>query len=391
MKKLFLFSCIFLATVLIWATQDERTVGIHGPIITVDQRATRSIKIQWLARGAVSFSYRQQESGSWREQEATRSPFGESDHQVYRVALQDLEPDQIYEIRIGDNSYKVRTLPEAAAALSFAVGGDMMHESEMLERTTKMLARHSPAFAVLGGDFAYANGKEAKRWVAFLDAWARSAITPEGLLIPAIVVIGNHEVRGGYEKSPAEAPFFYSLFSLPERSSNYTVDIGRNLSFFLLDSNHTQRVEQQKAWLEQALSERKYRSFLFPVYHYPAYGILKKGLMNWKSQDIRTHWVPLFERYGVRIAFEHDHHIYKRSRRIRGEALDEQKGITYIGDGAYGVNTRTLPENWRDLWYVAQAASQRHFLLVSLRRSSIRVDAINETGETIDTYIDERI
>lgn len=320
---------IFFAIALILLDHHKSSIAIHGPIVTLDNQATRSFKVQWLATEEVPFSYRQHGLDQWQDLEITTASFeAKDDIKVYRAAPSNLDPGRIYEFRIGESRYKVRTLPDDFTSLRFAVGGDMMHDRKMLAHTTRTLSLHRPDFAVLGGDLAYGNGVAAVRWYAFLDEWARSAITPEGLMVPAIVAIGNHEVRGGYRQKPEQAPYFYTLFKLPEGTSNYTVDIGNNLSLLVLDSNHTQSIAGQIKWLEKALSTRRDRPFLFPVYHYPAYGMLKQGLMNWKSVEIRKYWVPLFEQYGVRVAFEHDHHVYKRSARIYREARDDASALS---------------------------------------------------------------
>ena len=361
---------------------------IHGPFIQVGGNAAKESIVCWLSTEDQTLSLKV--NGKWEKQTIKQQPFGKSKYTANRAILTSLKPGSTYEFRIGEKSYTSKTMPEKTDELTFAVGGDMMHKPEMLARTTAQLANQNPDFAVYGGDLAYANGSKVDRWPSFLDVLAKEAVDKKGRLIPAIVCIGNHEVKGGYNKTPKEAPFFYSLFELPEGKSYYTQVIGNFAAFIILDSNHTQKIKDQGIWLEETLKKHNKLPYLFPVYHFPAYGIMKGGLNNKNSKDAREHWVPLFEKYNVRLAFENDHHIYKRSKPIRKEKVDPS-GVTYVGDGAYGVNTRMLPKNWQNLWYIETAKRIRHLILVTASKPGIQIEAIDENGKTIDKSFVKRL
>lgn len=75
---------------------------------------------------------------------------------------------------------------------------------------------------------------------------------------------------------------------------------------------------------------------VFPVYHVPAFPSVR-SFSNQTSAAIRRNWVPLFERFGIKVAFEHHDHAYKRTVPIREEAIDPERGIVYFGDGAWGA------------------------------------------------------
>jgi hypothetical protein len=80
---------------------------------------------------------------------------------------------------------------------------------------------------------------------------------PDGLSIPFVVAIGNHEVIGGYGQIPEKAPLFFNLFPFPEENNpTYCVDLYEDLSVFVLNSNHTCPVEDQVDFLKQ-ISFRK--------------------------------------------------------------------------------------------------------------------------------------
>lgn len=90
------------------------------------------------------------------------------------------------------------------------------------------------------------------------------------------------------------------------------MDFGDYMSLAVLDSNHTQPVEDQTDWLKKQLNSRKQRPHLFAVYHRPAWGTGVKG----NIEEIQREWCQLFEKFGVDCVFEDDHHTYKRTHKI---------------------------------------------------------------------------
>jgi hypothetical protein len=202
------------------------------------------------------------------------------------------------------------------------------------------------------------------------------------------VAIGNHEVIGGYGQIPEKAPLFFNLFPFPEENNpTYCVDLFEDLSVIVLNSNHTCPVEEQVDFLKQSLSARHERKHLFALYHFPAYGIVKGGLGNDLSKSIRQHWTPLFDQYGLDAAFENDHHVYKRSKLIKGGKVYDS-GTLYIGDGAWGVKTRGIGSE--DLWYVEQASPTRHVIEVVIEKNVRTYRAINHDQKVFDEFVDNR-
>jgi hypothetical protein len=381
-----------------------------GPYLLLQGDATTSISINWvsLPQNAFKLQYRLKNSAEWQYVDPSDGFIGSSDNLVHRGLIKGLQASSIYEFRVVDSeidseehSYFFKTPPDNLnESLTFVSGGDMMETRELMAETTRTAAATSPAFAVLGGDLAYDNGEVLNCWFDWIDIWSENAITPQGLSIPMVVGIGNHEVAGagseggGYGQTPDQAKYFYSLF-LGDTKSNYVVDFSNYLSFIVLDSHHTQSVESQNKWLESTLEQRKNVPNTFAVFHVPAYGVEKGGLDNKNSLRVRENWVPIFEEFGLSAALEHDHHIYKRSKMIFEDAINPEKGILYIGDGAWGVTPRRLPitripVDMTPYWYVAMAEQTRHFIRISLDQKSRTYEAINDKGEVFDRYVDVR-
>ena len=333
----------------------------------------------------------------------TTHAFADSGRVIHRVILKGLNPDTpyVFDIREGsqrlrDRKWFFRTAPDRLTdAVTFVTGGDMYHERKWLDEMNRRAGLERPLFALLGGDLAYANGKEVDRWYDWIDSWHDNAVTADDYLIPMIAVIGNHEcikTQNLNEVKEADrkdfdprkvAKFYYSLFPLPQEVSNFVIDFGNYLSIACLDSYHTQTPKAQTEWLESTLEQRTNFPHLFACYHRPAYGTLIKDDM----QEIRKEWAPLFEKYGVDVAFENDHHVYKRTMPIKHNQVDAN-GVTYMGDGAWGVNV-DREVDWtklRPLKYIVRAEQLRHLIRVKLYQGRQQFEAIDGKGKYIDSF-----
>jgi hypothetical protein len=337
---------------------------------------------------------------AWRASEGTRAAVAPSVLQVRRVELTGLLADTVYEFAIGETApadtkgvERFRTVPAGLnRPVKFVSGGDTMHRREWFDAMNRAAGATDPDFALIGGDLAYANGRDASRWIDWLRSVHQTLRAPDGRLIPIVVAIGNHEVRGYYNgRVPDDAPYFYGLFALPENRSYHTLDFGTYLSLVILDTDHTQPIAgAQTEWLAAALAARADRAFVFPCYHYPAYGTTKRpkegGLPSEhpRSLAIRREWSPLFEKHAVTAVFENDHHAYKRTHPILAGKRDDVSGVVYLGDGAWGVEVRPVatPE---EAWYLARSEARRHVFVVTLRAGGeATVQAIDVAGAVFD-------
>lgn len=377
---------------------------VVGVYLTWLRDPSSSIVVNWVnlhREGAARVWFREAGAAEWRPADGAHTADTPSVLQVRRVELDGLRGDTTYEFGLGETApadprgiERFRTPPaELTRPVRFVSGGDTMHRREWFDAMNRAAGALDPDFAVIGGDLAYADGVNATRWVDWFRSLHQTLRTPDGRLVPLVVGIGNHEVRGHYNgRVPQDAPYFYGFFAFPHAGkSSYALDFGNYLSFVMLDSDHTQRIEgAQTEWLAATLAARDGQRFLFPVYHYPAYGTTKRpktgGLPSEHpiSLKIRREWSPLFEKHAVTAAFENDHHAYKRSHPIREGRRDDAAGVVYLGDGAWGVGTRPVatPE---EAWYLARSEARRHVFVVTLDPSgSASVEAIDAKGEVFD-------
>ncbi|MEZ6194634.1 MAG: metallophosphoesterase family protein [Planctomycetota bacterium] len=364
---------------------------------------TTSVNVQWLGRNdddELDLSWRPEGGEAWRAATpVTRRPMPGDGRSLGSVRLSGLRPDTSYEFSfVGSEHVRhFRTLSrDPVRPLRFAVGGDIEENMELVAVTNRRVAATAPDFVLWGGDLAYANGDlaNARKWVALLETYSRTMERPDGTLIPLVAAIGNHEVaNGGRDRPRSDAPFFYSLLDFPGPRGYGVLDLGPSTSLVVLDSGHTNAIDGEQArWLDETLAARKGRTHLMAAYHVPAYPS-KRSYWGRLSRAIRKHWVPLFERHGVDLVFEHHDHAYKRTQPIRNGEIDG-RGVVYLGDGGWGGRRARVPappgrggffSNRR--WYLARSESRSYHALVELdgRRRAVR--AFDHDGLIIDDYV----
>ena len=319
------------------------------------------------------------------------------------VDIAGLSPDTVYELVIGrgdrepavdlKTAFRFRTMPaQLTRPVRFVAGGDMMHSRALLDPMNRQAASLDPDFVIFGGDLAYEDGEKAARVVDFLQSWLANGTAKDRRLLPVIPVIGNHEVIKGYGGTPKEAPYYYGLFVEPAGKPYATYDVGNYLSIIALDSGHTSSIDgEQSQWLDQTLAARTAQRFVFPVYHYPAYGTAKAEagktpIEHPRAVMIQRNWVRLFEKYGVSAVLENDHHTFKRTVPIRNNARDDANGIVYLGDGAWGVRVRDVPAPG-SAWWLAKAESRNHVWCIDLSPDgSATARAYDATSQVFDEY-----
>lgn len=339
----------------------------------------------------MEMRYRRKGDKNWKSETIQRHPMPQTPSTIARTSLRGLKPATEYQIELmgtlaGEPVLRrvlsMRTAPkEGPDKVNFVNGGDMFHNRKLLDAMNRRAGKLDPMFALLGGDLAYANARDAGRWYQWFDSWYENAVTDDRRQIPMIAVIGNHETRG---LSRDQAKFYYSLFPLPQGRSNFVVDFGDYMSIVNLDSEHSQPVSNQTQWLDSTLKNRSQRPLLFACYHRPTYGTLVKQ----DNPAVRTEWVPLFEKYKVDTVFEHDHHVFKRSLPIYQGQVDQRRGVLYLGDGAWGVRLRKIPEEYGDkLPYIERADSRNHLIHVLVEGAEVHYHAIEADGNVFDRYV----
>ena len=352
---------------------------------------TTTMTIHWHTVGDAKSElfYRSLATTNWLPASGATKPLVGTERTVRIVELTGLQPAAYYEFcfQPGARVFKFRTMPkDLSQPVRFITGGDVYHDLKWLNPMNALAARLDPAFIVFGGDLAYSHGgtdeEKITRWFDYFASWKTNAIAPDGRLIPMLVTLGNHEVKDSYRQPNEKAASFYTLFSSPGPQGYTALDFGKYLSLFLLDSDHTHTIAgEQTEWLGKNLSARRKVPHVFPVYHTPAYPSFREDTGT-QAREVRAHWCPLFDKYGVKLVFENHDHCFKRTFPIRAGKV-HAKGTTYLGDGAWGVEVRK-PDPKKPKWYIEKSIPVRHLYLVTLHPEARHVLAINESGEIFD-------
>lgn len=403
------FVLAVLASSSIAGAQQPRTALDSAPaaiFVTWDGDPATTVSVDWhLASGSdiPSVEVRGPGLATWSRYQGSTIAFPFSSRRVRRARIGGLVPDAVYELRFGGSRiYKYRTMPaRLTRPIRFAAGGDTQAGETTFGPMNRIAASRDVDFVLLGGDLAYSNGDP--RLVAREEAWyetvTRTLVTRDGRLIPVIAAIGNHEVFSSRDTSEATArmmretgvrlgdsPYYTALHAHARRRQYSVIDVGDYLSLVLLNTGHTAPVEgAQTAWLQDALRQRPTVRYVFPIYHVPGYPSVRV-FEGSTSMLVREHWAPLFERFGVRVAFENHDHAYKRTYPIKGGRRDST-GVVYIGDGAWGAVPRPIGRDRTEpAWYLETAKSTNHAIFVTLDARAARFEMVDTMGVRFDTH-----
>lgn len=368
--------------------------------LTWQKDPTTTMTISWLAKpeeNKKSLEYRPSgKDDAWKTKQVENViPLQNSPYVLYRVECVDLTPDTLYSFRVPQEQeqHLFRTMPKTNdQPICFAVGGDMYDNSlETFEQTSKAAAKHNPRFVLVGGDIAYSVSNKHKRvddlsrWLTFFSSWTKLLKDSQGAHIPILAAIGNHEVMGYFNETPASARYFYTFFPTPNDQGYQAVRFGGYMSVMILDSGHTHPIAgAQAAWLEQELKKQIATKHRFAIYHVPAFPSAR-SFRGTISTSIRRNWCPLFEKYGIHAVFEHHDHAYKRTFPLVNSSPD-RFGVVYFGDGGWGAKPR-IPKTASRTSYLAKTKYTQQFLIVEVTKTTRTYSAYNPESELIDRHI----
>jgi 3',5'-cyclic AMP phosphodiesterase CpdA len=198
-----------------------------------------------------------------------------------------------------------------AAIGDFGVGG--RRQAALGDAMRRFEARNPADVLVTVGDNDYTESPEA-----FRANWTRSFGWLKAAGVAVAGSLGNHDVRvqsGRYQ---------FGLLGMP--GPTYRRKVGL-VELFVLNSNAVNRA--QRDWFERALRSSRAR-WKIAVFHHPA----------WTCGEYRSHpavvstWVPVLERYRVRLVLSGHDHNYQR--------FVPRRGVTYVVHGGGGAQLYPL-------------------------------------------------
>jgi hypothetical protein len=155
----------------------------------------------------------------------------------------------------------------------------------------------------------------------------------------------------------------------------YTKAIGE-VQLFVLDASDPSRVrdEGQTAWLAREL-ETSSAPWKIAVVHSPAYSCGRSR----GSRDVLEQWVPLFERYGVRLVLSAHDRNYQR--------FEERGGVTYVVEGAGDSHADELVPCPASYPRRLAASTEQGFLYLVATQDELEATAVNADRKRLDRFV----
>jgi len=308
---------------------------------------------------------------------------------ISEVTLKDLKTGTRYYYRvlctdekgqeIRSAQYSFQTAPAEDTPWAFAVIGDTQRNPDVTRKCAEGAYACRPNFLLHCGDVVD-DGFAKHQWLKDLFEPCSNLMAH----IPTYPVIGNHE---------KDSHWYYDYFSMPKPEYYYTYRYG-NAQFFMLDSNKSLAPgSAQYEWLEKELAASK-AVWKFTCHHHPCfsseendYGDHVKGLkgttFNFGDANARK-VVPLYEKYGVDIAFNGHIHVYERTWPIFQMAINQKKGVRYITSGGGGGGLeKAAPQR---TWFNLQFTSVYHYCYAAIADRTIVFKAYDVDGKLFDTF-----
>jgi 3',5'-cyclic AMP phosphodiesterase CpdA len=239
----------------------------------------------------------------------------------------------------------------------FGVGGDAQLRFGAAVRAFE--ARFSADMLVALGDNDYTEDPNA-----FHTNWEKSFGWTRRAGVRVTGVLGNHDVRvkgGRYQFDELQMPGRYFRRALGP------------VELYLLDSNSVDNA--QTAWLRRTLARSKAR-WRVAVAHHPAF-----SCGNYRAHpDIVARWVPLFERYRVRLFLAGHDHNYQR--------FAPRRGVRYVIHGG-GSSTKLYSLKRCPSGYPRRLAArvEQGFLYFVIRGNRLDGYAVTPSGDRTDHFV----
>ncbi len=369
--------------------------GIGLAVPAKAQELTRGPYLQNLKKDSVEFFWRTDEpTETWAavrekgadEPLAVHSSSLPTKH--HQQLMPGLEVDTWYEYRVGygedeflhEDWIPFQTLPPGdAEVFEFVLYGDHRNYPQhhravvdaIIERAEE---RGWPRFIIDTGDFT-GNGEMDP------DPWDNEFFEPAAPLLKRVnlyPVIGNHETEFRWPRIPSR---YFENFSVPTETSGtdyyYSLRIG-DLHFLMLDSWASEWETESKQWYwlqeELRLSDATWR---IPVFHHPLYKHRTAPNPHQGEVNMREHFDPLFEQYGVSMVLNGHSHFYQRN------LVNDIYHITSGGGGA-PLYTPAQPGEGAD--FVQAAAETYHYCWFRVEGDEITMWAWDYNNELIDTH-----
>lgn len=300
---------------------------------------------------------------------------------LHEAQLTGLSPGQTYHYRCGDGSkvsadrtFTTGPAKSAFATFRFAAYGDSRSDDGARARVRAAVQARSPAFSIDSGDLVD-DGWNQSQW----NAWFA---TMEPLLSTspmAGVSLGNHE---------GNSTSFFQQFAFPKHQPSasgyndeayYSLEYGNTHVVVLNTEQSYGPGSAQHTWLEKDLAAAAADPAIrwkIAVFHRPPYSSGSHG----SDTSVRAAFAPLFEKYGVTLAFSGHDHDYERTHPMVGGSVAQTGGVTYVVTGGAGAPLYGVGKSA----FTAFSRATYHFMDVSVTPTELVVEARDADGNVFD-------
>ncbi|PZR52191.1 hypothetical protein DNL40_13035 [Xylanimonas oleitrophica] len=347
----------------------------------------------------------------------------------HTVEFTDLKPGTRYAYRVGDGTdpntggsgagsisnwsawQHFTTAADGAEPFSFIYFGDAQNYIDSAVPrvfTEALLARPEARLTLHAGDLMNQTGTSAsalavqdKEWAEWFAAGELSNATRNVIATP-----GNHE----YNSSTDISSFWKPQFPFPEngpsdendptiaektRHSVYHVDY-QGVRFISLDSSPLQNGPVQTAvrdaqteWFRALLEDPERPKWTVVTFHHPVYA----GTGTRNNAEVRNHWNPLIQEYGVDLVLQGHDHVYNRGNATVSDDANDPAlsngpvySISVSGGKMYALNDgRNWTQNGGHLRVSGE--NQQLFQLVDVDGDALTYQARLADGTFYDGYV----
>lgn len=299
---------------------------------------------------------------------------------IHQAELTNLIPDTIYYfICGGSGNYSgeraFKTAPSSASDFEFVAGGDSRTNPADRTLVSQAMRHTNPSFVMHCGDMVE-NGLDQSQWDSWFIDVNDNWIGDNGLTIPVIPCLGNHENN---------ATNYYGQFALPGNGQWYYVDWGPDLRIIVLNSEAypSQISTDERNWLDGVLNNTPSNMWKIVMFHRNVYNSSGSG-GHGNAIDLQQYWVPLFDQYHVNIVIQgHTHHYHRTLPMYSNNNVSSyQNGTMYLTTGGWGAPL----ENYVPQSYSAYGNKTLHFTLISVfQNQTIHLEAKDINGYTFDS------
>lgn len=282
----------------------------------------------------------------------------------HAVTLTGLAPYTTYHYRVEcegrslgeDATFRTAAGPDQIE-FDFVVFGDTRTNRGVHHEVADRIVALEPDFVLHTGDMVE-SGWNNVQWGIFFKVEQELLAN-----FPFFPALGNHE---------DDSLLYFNFFHLPNNERWYAFDYGhaRFISLQVDGYGDYSVGSEQYVWLEETLAATTQR-WILAFFHFPAYSSLDEEPYE---VNVREALGPLFEQYGVQIAFSGDHHSYQRS---------VANGVTYIVTAGGGAPLYEITEPDQ---YLVSYLNDYHVTYVTIDGDTLTSVVVTRDGEEFDRF-----